>query len=95
MKRRNPTSGQIGAALRMYAGAAPARPALITGQSSIRPSTGQPTDRELPGPERVARVWRVHWLQIQPTDRRYQEPVCLARVLGEHHAAVAAEPIGD
>jgi hypothetical protein len=35
----------------------------------------------------------IHWLTIGPTVRRYQEPVPLARVLAEHHAAVAAEPL--
>lgn len=44
---------------------------------------------------RLARVWLIHWPQIEPTIARYQEPVCLARVLSEHHAAVAAEPFGD
>ena len=44
-------------------------------------------------PARSARVWRVFWLRTEPTIRRYQEPVTLARVLSEHHAAVAAEPL--
>jgi hypothetical protein len=41
----------------------------------------------------LARVWLVHWLGISPTVRRYQEPVGLERVLNEHIAAVAAEPV--
>lgn len=44
---------------------------------------------------RTARVWRVHWLQTEPTLARYQTPVPLVRVLTEHHGAVAAEPVGD
>lgn len=44
---------------------------------------------------RTARAWRIHWLHIAPTVKRYQDPVTLARVLSEHHAAVAAEPLGD
>lgn len=44
-------------------------------------------------PASVARSWLIHWPTIPPTVRRYQEAVCLARVLSEHHAAVAAEPI--
>lgn len=44
---------------------------------------------------RTARTWRVHWLHIPPTLARYPVPVCLARVLSEHHAAVSAEPFGE
>jgi hypothetical protein len=46
-----------------------------------------------PEPARTARVWRIHWLTVEPTTCRYQEPVCLARVLSEHRAAIAAEPL--
>jgi hypothetical protein len=42
---------------------------------------------------RLARIWRIHWRHLEPTCVRYQEAVPLARVLGEHHAAVAAEPL--
>lgn len=42
---------------------------------------------------RLSRYWRVHWKHHEPTIARYQEPVSLARVLSEHHAAVAAEPL--
>ncbi len=41
---------------------------------------------------RTASHWLLHWLTRDPTITRYQEPVPLARVLGEHHGAVAAEP---
>lgn len=44
---------------------------------------------------RTARVWQLQWLTREPTFARYPNPVCLARVLSEHHAAVAAEPLGD
>lgn len=44
-------------------------------------------------PPRTAHLWRIHWPQIEPTIARYQEPVHLARVLSEHHAAIAAEPL--
>lgn len=45
---------------------------------------------------RMARTWRVFWPRVEPTLVRYQAPVCLAHVLGEHHTAIAAEPvIGD
>ena len=43
-------------------------------------------------PTRTARTWLLHWPEIEPTVRRYQEPVPLARVLAEHAAAIAAEP---
>lgn len=46
-----------------------------------------------PAPPRTADRWRIHWPQIEPTIARYQEAVHLARVLSEHHAAVAAEPL--
>jgi len=46
-----------------------------------------------PTPPRTAHLWRIHWPQIEPTLCRYQEPVSLARVLSEHHAAIAAEPL--
>jgi len=42
---------------------------------------------------RLSRYWRVHWKHHEPTIARYQEPVTLARVLSEHHAAIAAEPM--
>lgn len=44
---------------------------------------------------RTATHWLVHWLTREPTVARYQLPVPLARVLAEHHAAVAAEPIPE
>lgn len=44
-------------------------------------------------PPRTADRWRIHWPQIEPTIARYQEAVHLARVLSEHHAAIAAEPL--
>lgn len=42
---------------------------------------------------RLSRYWRVHWKHHEPTIARYQERVSLARVLSEHHAAIAAEPM--
>lgn len=45
--------------------------------------------------EIYARVWLIHWLNIEPTIKRYQEPVPLSRVLADHRAAVAAEPLED
>ena len=42
---------------------------------------------------RTADRWLIHWPQIEPTVAKYQQPVCLARVLSEHHAAIAAEPL--
>lgn len=42
---------------------------------------------------RIATAWRIFWRDIEPTVCRYQEPVTLARVLSEHRAAVAAEPL--
>lgn len=44
-------------------------------------------------PARVSDTWRIYWPEIEPTVRRYQWPVCLAHVLGEHHAAISAEPV--
>jgi len=41
----------------------------------------------------VARLWRIHWPEIEPTLIRYQDAVDLYRVLGEHRAAVGAEPM--
>ena len=46
-------------------------------------------------PPRMARAWLIHWLTIAPTIKRYQVPVLLSRVLSEHAAAVAAEPIQE
>lgn len=48
-----------------------------------------------PEPARASCLWRVHWLRIEPTVCRYQNPVPLARVLSEHVGAITAEPIGD
>lgn len=42
---------------------------------------------------RTAESWRLHWLTRDLTIARYQVPVPLARVLGEHHTALAAEPL--
>lgn len=42
---------------------------------------------------RLARLWRIHWPEIEPTVIRYQEAVTLDRVLSEHRAAVGAEPM--
>lgn len=42
---------------------------------------------------RTANRWLLHWLTRDPTIARYQSPVPLSRVLAEHRAAVAAEPI--
>lgn len=42
---------------------------------------------------RLSDRWIVHWLNRPPTIAKYQTPVSLARVLGEHHAAVAAQPL--
>ena len=62
-----------------------------------RPSTSRQVQaallRAAPTPTRTARCWLFHWLAIEPTTKRYQDPVCLARVLSEHHAAIAAEPL--
>lgn len=44
-------------------------------------------------PARVSDTWLIYWPEIEPTVRRYQWPVTLAHVLGEHHAAIAAEPM--
>lgn len=39
------------------------------------------------------RHWLVHFPDREPVPRKYQEPVGVDRVLGEHHGAVAAEPL--
>lgn len=41
---------------------------------------------------RLARVWRVEWLDRDETITRYAHPVSLAQVLSEHPAAAAAQP---
>lgn len=46
-------------------------------------------------PPRMARTWLIHWPNIDPTVKRYQIEVPLSRVLHEHAAAVAAEPIDE
>lgn len=63
-----------------------------------RPSTARQVQAALwlhavSAPTRTARCWLIHWSTIEPTTKRYQDPVCLARVLSEHHAAIAAEPL--
>lgn len=63
--------------------------AEIRGEKHARPNLAQRI------PVRTSTIWRIHWLTIEPTLCRYQQPVNLARLLAEHHAAVAAEPIGD
>ncbi len=40
-----------------------------------------------------SRLWRIHWPEIESTLIRYQEAVTRDRVLSEHRAAVAAEPM--
>lgn len=50
---------------------------------------------EPPTPPRMSCTWRIHWLAIEPTVRRYQEAVPLSRVLAEHHGAIAAEPLSS
>ena len=42
---------------------------------------------------RLSDRWVVHWLNRPPSIAKYQVPVSLARVLSEHHAAVAAQPL--
>lgn len=42
---------------------------------------------------RLSDRWIVHWLNRPPSIAKYQTPVSLARVLSEHHAAVAAQPL--
>lgn len=42
---------------------------------------------------RTATAWLIYWRDIEPTVCRYQEPVTLVRVLSEHRAAIAAEPM--
>lgn len=44
---------------------------------------------------RKSRAWLVHFENVEPVVRRYQEPVDMLRVMNEHAAALAAEPIGD
>lgn len=46
-------------------------------------------------PPRTACRWLVHWLTRSPTIAKYQQPVPLSRVLSEHAAAIAAEPIDE
>ena len=43
----------------------------------------------------TARVWLVHFVDAEPVLRRYQWPVPLSRVLADHRAAVAAEPVKE
>jgi hypothetical protein len=43
----------------------------------------------------TSRTWLVLWPEIEPTPRKYQEPVSVERVLAEHVAAVAAVPISE
>ena len=45
------------------------------------------------GGDGLARTWLVLWPAIEPTPRKYQEPVSVERVLADHRAAVAAVPI--
>ena len=52
-----------------------------------------PQTVEIRSPPRLARTSLIHWPQIEPTVKRYQHPVPLSRVLADHHAALAAEPI--
>lgn len=40
-----------------------------------------------------SRLWRIHWPQIEPTLIEYREPVDRVRVLADHRAAVAADPV--
>lgn len=40
-----------------------------------------------------SRCWLIYWQEIEPTLRRYQEPVPIDRVLAEHRAAIAAQPV--
>ena len=47
------------------------------------------------GGDGLARTWLVLWPEIEPTPRKYQEPVSVERVLAEHVAAVAAVPISE
>lgn len=41
----------------------------------------------------LARLWRIHWPEIEPTVIRYQEPAILDRVLSAHHAARNTKPM--
>lgn len=47
------------------------------------------------GGDGLARTWLVLWPEIEPTPRKYQEPVPLERVLADHRAALAALPISE
>lgn len=40
-----------------------------------------------------SRCWLIYWQEIEPTLRRYQEPVGVDHVLAEHRAAIAAQPV--
>ncbi|MBD5801321.1 hypothetical protein AZOA_07340 [Azoarcus sp. Aa7] len=64
-------------------------------EKSRSPETGQNGKNGNAVEVRTSCAWLIHWLAIEPTTKRYREPVTLARVLSEHHAAVAAEPLGD
>ena len=43
----------------------------------------------------TSRTWMVLWPEIEPTPRKYQEPVSVERVLADHRAALAALPISE
>ena len=43
----------------------------------------------------TSRPWLVLWPEIEPTPRKYQEPVSVERVLADHRAALAAVPISE
>ena len=43
----------------------------------------------------TSRTWMVLWPEIEPTPRKYQEPVSVERVLADHRAALAAVPISE
>ena len=44
---------------------------------------------------RMSARWLIHWRDRSPTVVKYQWRVPLSRVLGEHAACVAAEPLED
>ena len=44
---------------------------------------------------RTSARWLIHWRDRPPTIARYQWRVPLSRVLGEHAACLAAEPLED
>ena len=44
---------------------------------------------------RTSARWLVHWRDRSPTVVKYQWRVPLSRVLGEHFACLAAEPLED